>query len=141
MLFFIPFLFFVILGNCTFWVSSISELQPFKTGSFNSNLNFYEIRKHPYLQDLVSNRTTAKEGYHTFYTLVCSFLIVILRTLNCVKQPISVIWNSFKGIMNSEKHFRWKIKLLKIKRSYYLLSVYYMLPRKCLWVQLFPNRQ
>lgn len=60
-------------------------------------------QKNPYLQDLVSNRTIAKESYHTFYTLVGSFLIVILRALDCIKQPISVIWNSFKCIMNSER--------------------------------------
>lgn len=64
----------------------------------------YKIgREHRHLQNLVGNGTIAKESHHTLYALVRSLLIVILRALDCVKQPISIIWDSFKCVMNSER--------------------------------------
>lgn len=38
-----------------------------------------------YLKNLVGYRTVAEEGYHALYTLVSSFLIMVLRALNGVK--------------------------------------------------------
>jgi len=38
-----------------------------------------------HLKDLVGYRAVAEEGYHAFYTLVSSFLIMVLGALNGVK--------------------------------------------------------
>lgn len=52
---------------------------------------------------MVGYRTVAEKSHHTLYTLVSPFLIMVLRALNCVEQPIPVIRNSFKCIVNPEE--------------------------------------
>lgn len=78
---------------CCYWIFLNTEL---KKGSKKQ----YE-RYH--LKDLVGYRTVAEESYHALYTLVSSFLIVILRSLNGVKESIPVIWDSLKCIVNPKK--------------------------------------
>lgn len=56
-----------------------------------------------YLQDLVSHRAVAKQGHHALDALIGPFLVVILGALDGVKQPISVIRNAFKHIVDPEE--------------------------------------
>lgn len=59
-----------------------------------------------YLEDLVSHRAVAEEGHHALDALVGPFLIVVLGTLDGVKETIPVIGNSLQHIMDPipQKH-------------------------------------
>ena len=86
---------------------------------------------------MVGNRTIIKESFYAFNTLISSFLIVILTTPNCIQQHISIILNSFKCIMNSEKIPK-KEKIVTPRRNelFFSPSVYLTIRSGWHWTQI-----
>lgn len=53
-----------------------------------------------YLQDLISHRAVAEQGHHALDALIGPFLVVVLRSLDGVKKPVSVVWDSLQHVVD-----------------------------------------